>query len=48
MKKEGLNGACENDLKSLKSSDKDKIEWIVVDKGKIDLRKSLVYCDETA
>jgi hypothetical protein len=26
----------------------DTIEWIVVDDGKVDLRKSLVYCDENA
>lgn len=27
---------------------RDKVEWIEVDKGKVDLRKSLVYCDTDA
>lgn len=44
----GLKGYCDLDLKNLPKGAKDDVDWIEVDEGVYDLRKVLVYCDESA
>lgn len=45
---DGFNGNCDLDLAKLNGDHREKVEWIEVDQGKVDLRKSLVYCDTDA